>query len=313
MTAVTSPVNLVVGYRYDLDGNRRKLFYTDTTAVTYSFDNADRLQSLQDWTSRTTSYQYFADGHLKLTTNVNGTTATVSEDNAQRLTQMWNQTSTEATISQHTYTLDSVRTRTAVNETLAQVGGGTNTNNVTYGFDKLYRLAADGSTSYTYDPVGNRLTKGSTTYTYDRADRISMAGSTSYTVNANGNTTNRGSDSFTYDQANRLKTATVSGTTTTNTYDGDGKRTSQTVGNTTTSYVYDVGAGLPNVLSDGARKYVYGLGLAYTVDTSNNVQVYQIDGLGSVRALTDSSGSVVQTYLTDAFEVIMASAIVFPK
>ncbi len=141
----------------------------------------------------------------------------------------------------------------------------------------------------------------------DRADRITAAGSTSSTVNANGNMTTRGSDSFTDDQANRLKTATVGGTTTTNVYDGDGKRASQIVGSSTTSYVYDVGNGLPTVLSDGTRKYVYGLGLAYTVDSGNVVQVYQTDGLGSVRALTDGTGTVVQTYLTDAFGVPTAT------
>jgi hypothetical protein len=75
----------------------------------------------------------------------------------------------------------------------------------------------------------------------------------------------------------------VGGTTTTNVYDGDGKRASQTVGSTTTSYFYDVGGGLPVVLSDGSRKYVWGLGLAYTVDSGNNAQVYQTDGLGSVK------------------------------
>ncbi len=129
------------------------------------------------------------------------------------------------------------------------------------------------------------------------------SGSTSYTVNANGNTTNRGSDTFAYDQANWLKTATVGGSTTTNTDDGDGKRASQTVGGTTTTCDYDVQRSLPVVLSDGSRKYVWGLGLAYTVDSGNNAQVYQTDGLGSVRAITDSTGTVVQTYLTDAFGV----------
>jgi YD repeat-containing protein len=146
-TSVTSPGSVVVGSRYDLDGNRRKLIYPDNTAVTYTFDNADRLGSLQDWASRTTSYQYFPDSHLKLVTNPNGTTQTISEDNAQRTTQVWNQQSGGATISQHSYTLDGVGNRTAVNETLAQVGGGTTTNNVTYGYDRLYRLTSDGSTA----------------------------------------------------------------------------------------------------------------------------------------------------------------------
>ncbi len=43
------------------------------------------------------------------------------------------------------------------------------------------------------------------------------------------------------------------------------------MGSSTTSYVYDVNASLPNVLADGTFKYVYGLGLAYAVDSSGNV------------------------------------------
>jgi RHS repeat-associated protein len=141
-------------------------------------------------------------------------------------------------------------------------------------------------------------------YSYDHADRITAAGSTGYTVDANGNTTVRGGDNFAYDQANRLKTATVGGTTTTYVYDGDGKRTSATVGtNSPITYAYDVGRSLATLLSDGSRKYVYGVGLAYTVDNSNAVQVYHTDALGSVRAMTDATGALVQTFQTDAFGV----------
>jgi RHS repeat-associated protein len=162
------------------------------------------------------------------------------------------------------------------------------------------------TTTYAYDPAGNRLTKtagAATAYTYDRADRITAAGATAYTVNANGNLTTRGADTFTYDQANRLKTAVISGTTTTYVYDGDGKVIRKTVGVTTTNYLYDVATDLPVLLSDGARKYVYGIGLAYTVDSANAVSVYHTDGLGSVRALTSITGTLVQTYQTDAFGV----------
>jgi RHS repeat-associated protein len=72
---------------------------------------------------------------------------------------------------------------------------------------------------------------------------------------------------------------------------------------TTTSDVYDVNAGLPVVLDDGSRKYVWGLSLAYAVDTAGNIEVYHTDGLGSVRAITDGSGNVVQTYRRDEFGV----------
>ncbi len=71
---------------------------------------------------------------------------------------------------------------------------------------------------------------------------------------------------YTIDQANRLKSATIAGATSTYTYDGDGKRVSKTVGGVTTSYVYDANRSLPDVLTDGSLKYVYGLGLAYAVE-----------------------------------------------
>ena len=275
--------------------------------MTYSYDQAGRLQSLTDWANRTTSYTYFPDGNLKTATNVDGSTATYAYDNSQRLTQVLNQNGT-STLDQHTYTLDSVGNRTQVAEVLAQVGGGSISPTTTYSYDRLYRLLGDGTNTYTYDPVGNRLSWGATSYTYDRADRITAAGSTTYAVNANGNLTGRGADVFAYDQANRLKSATVGGTASTYTFDGDGKRASSTVGSTTRSFVYDVSGKLPLLLTDGTRKYVYRTGLAYETDMAGNVQtVSHADGLGSVRALTDGSGNLIQTYKTDPFGVPTAT------
>ncbi len=190
---------------------------------------------------------------------------------------------------------------------------------IDYTYDHLYRLTAvstsdltDGtssSASYSYDPLGNRLSKvaGTTTtsYSYDRADRITSAAGTSYMVNASGNLVARGTDRFGYDQANRLTSASVGGTTSASVYDGDGKRASKTAGTITTSYVYDVVGGLPVVLDDGTQKYIWGAGgLAYSVNkTSAAVAVYNTDGLGSVRALSDSTGTVFQAYQTDEFGV----------
>ncbi len=67
--------------------------------------------------------------------------------------------------------------------------------------------------------------------------------------------------------------------------------------------MYDGNTCIPSVLTGGTLKYVYGLGLAFAVDTSGNVQVYHADGLGSVRAITnlDDRISVIETDQTDAF------------
>jgi RHS repeat-associated protein len=144
------------------------------------------------------------------------------------------------------------------------------------------------------------------TYSYDRADRISSAGATSYTVNANGNLTARGSDSFSYDQANRLTGTTVGSVTASYAYDGAGKRATKTVGSTATNYVYDVNRGLPVLLEDGTQRYVWGLGLAYAVE-SGAALVYHVDGLGSVRAITNGSAAVVQTYESDEFGIPLSA------
>jgi hypothetical protein len=44
-------------------------------------------------------------------------------------------------------------------------------------------------------------------------------------------------------------------------------------------------------------------GLAHTVDSTGDVAVAHADGLGSIRALTDTTGSAVQTYRTEEFGV----------
>jgi len=195
-------------------------------------------------------------------------------------------------------------------------GSNISQSSTNYTYDNLYRLTGAvgpmDATSYTDDPTGNRLSKvlggTTTTSTYDKADRTLTAGSTNDTVNAAGNMTARRSEAFAYDQPNRLTGPSVGGATSTYNYDGDGKRTSKTVAGVTISYVYDVAGGLPVLLDDGARKYVWGAGgLAFTVDkTTAAVQVYHTDGLGSVRAITDSTGSVTQTYRTDEFGVPIA-------
>jgi RHS repeat-associated protein len=63
----------------------------------------------------------------------------------------------------------------------------------------------------------------------------------------------------------------------------------------------DVNRGLPVLLKDSTRLYVWGVGLAYAVDSSGNIEVHHADGLGSVRALTNGSANVETTYLTDPF------------
>ncbi|MFN0070901.1 MAG: RHS repeat domain-containing protein, partial [Chloroflexota bacterium] len=181
----------------------------------------------------------------------------------------------------------------------------------TYSYDNLYRLTQAtnpwAGTTYSYDPVGNRLTSviagASSSYTSDKVDRLTAVGGTTYTNDANGNRTGRGADTFTYDLANRLTQAAISGGSTTNyAYDGDGKRMCSSTPCTTPEYVYDVNRGLPVILQDGTKQYIWGQGLAYTV-SGPSIAVHHNDGLGSTRAVTTAAGQVESSYLTDDFGV----------
>jgi len=134
-----------------------------------------------------------------------------------------------------------------------------------------------GSSEYWYDLANNRTQRVqgpdgeqvTTAYTYTKADHLLTAGPVTVTVDQNGNLTRRlgGSvdDTFVYDQANRLVRAVIyeSGTpaTTTYTYDGDGMRRSKSStlpGSTAAAYVHDVNRGLPVLLDDGTRSFVWG-------------------------------------------------------
>jgi len=126
--------------------------------------------------------------------------------------------------------------------------------------------------------------------------------------------TSRAPDSFAWDAENHMTSATVSSTTTTFAYNGNGLRDSLTTGGNTTTFTWDPStglragsaAGIPQVLDDGAFKYVYGLGRIAEVSGSNTYY-YLTDGLGSVMALCNSSGTVLNSYEYDVFGAVRSS------
>ncbi len=165
----------------------------------------------------------------------------------------------------------------------------------------------DGTTSYLYDAVGNRqqlLVNGTmaNTYSYDADDRL---GSDSY--DADGNTINSLGIGNVYDFENHM----ITHGTVAMVYDGDGNRVSETVGGVTTSYLVDTQnptgyAQVVDELQSGTvtRTYSFGLERISETQTLNSVlttSFYGYDGHGSVRQLTNSAGTVTDTYDYDAF------------
>ncbi|HEX9043447.1 MAG TPA: hypothetical protein VF802_00345, partial [Candidatus Limnocylindrales bacterium] len=152
-------------------------------------------------TTATVTYGYDPASELTSTVNPDGVTARATYDAAGRLAEIAN-TESSGTLSRFTYALDAAGNRTelttsvgttyysydALNRLLASCTGGSC---VPPGAQPLACLActpgaiarpaattspnpSDTLTSFTYDPVGNRLTQvtylGTTSYTYDAAD-----------------------------------------------------------------------------------------------------------------------------------------------
>jgi RHS repeat-associated protein len=97
-------------------------------------------------------------------------------------------------------------------------------------------------------------------------------------------------------------------------YDGDGNRVQETAGGTTTKYLVDDNnpTGETQVVEElvgGAvqRTYTYGHALI-SENQASGVSFYGYDGLGSVRFLTNASGTVTDRYDYDAFGTLMSTS-----
>src|SRR6267142_6556394 len=176
-----------------------------------------------------------------------------------------------------------------------------------------------GIPAYAY-AVGNRTQKVSTLpgypgglSNYNANDRLSTD-----TYDNDGNTTVSNGVGYAYDFENHLVQA---GAGISFVYDGDGNRVSKTVAGVTTQYLVDTQnpTGYPQVVYESfsggtapnreqSHTFSYGLELvnearSYVVNgqSANSVIYFDYDGHGSVRALTDNSGTVTDTYDYDAF------------
>ncbi len=231
----------------------------------------------------------------------NGLTTSYSYDSANRLLAI-----AQPTVGDRTYTYDPLSNRL----TLTDPAGTT-----TIGYDPLSQVtsldypagffAAD--TSYLYDGVGNRLreTVNGTpaNYSPNSLNQYRQRETQTFTYDGNGNLTNDQTTTFAYDSEHRLVSASAN--TSRYAYDPFGRRLSNTVGGTTTRFLYDGEQLIAETDAAGAvqAKYVFGAGLdePLRLERAGTFTYYHADGLGSIVALTDGSGAVLERYQYDAF------------
>lgn len=316
----TDPFNQTVTYTYDAMGNRASLTYPDGKVISYEYDDIDRLTQVTDWNSQSTSYTYNVLGRIVTVLRPNGVHSSYSYDDAGRLVDLQHLLGTQTLASYH-YTYDSFGNRTNVVESFIQTSMNAT---IDYTYDSLNRLtqanySTNRSHQYTYDAVGNRLSQittvnGSSTtipYTYDAANRLASVSGTAYNWDANGNLLRAGQTVYSYDTANRLTETHPFHSVSSSEqffYNGLGdrlkyQRTDLRGRVTTTNYTLDLNAGLTQVLSDGAYTYTYGLERIAQVNATMS-QYFLSDAIGSVRQLTDATGTVTLTKAYDPYGVV---------
>ncbi len=301
-------------HSYDASGNRTQMTDAAGTSV-YTYDELGRVKTYRR-AARGLDYQYDTAGNVTRRTSTDGTIVDLTYDNDGRMGTIVSAGLTT------TYGYDAAGN--LLTTTLPAANGYVETR----AYDRDGRLTEvrnqKGATvlsrsTYTLDPVGNRLSKqtttGTETYTYDVLDRLTEACFTvacaapgdnfrRYTYDPLGNrlteARDTGTTTYAYDAADQLTGTTGPGGAVAYTYDLDGRQTSAgsrtfswaqpdrlastRLGNTTTTYAYD---------GDGLRT------LASTGNQANKKTQYDWDpnaGLAQLVAERNGSGTLVRRY-----------------
>ena len=215
-----------------------------------------------------------------------------------------------STIDGASYGLDNAGNRTSKTDRLANV-----TSNYTY--DQIYDLTqvtqgTNTTESYSYDAVGNRLSSlGVASYAYNNSNELTSTPNVTYSYDNNGNvlskTDSTGTTTYTWDFENRLTSVTLpgSGGTVNFKYDPLGHRIYKNSVNGTSVYAYDSDNLLEETNTSGAvvARYADGPNTDEPLAELRGgaISYYEADGLGSVSSLSDTAGTLAETYSYDAF------------
>ncbi|MBF6612094.1 MAG: RHS repeat protein, partial [Chloroflexi bacterium] len=332
-----------VGYNYDIGGRLTSLVYPGTTGtgiVTRGYDDANRLTSVQDWlsppSSHTTQFGYNDDGALTSVGYPNGVTMQVGRDAASEVISMTDKLGASSPFLSMTYTHDAV----GVIQSSVEPGSLGAATPHSYQYDQQYHLTSDkvgsnplqGSTSTWQLDAATEITRTTSfvalsgvnttsTRTYDAANELKSLlekqGTTTtkdlrFTFNSDGertqlyNKVSGATTTYRYDAAERLTSSGAAANPTNYRYNGDGVRVSKSTGLSSNSYVWGAGQDL---LQDNTSSYIYGPGgMLVEAVQGTTPYYYHADQLGSIRAITNSSGAVSNTYTYDAYGNTTASA-----
>jgi RHS repeat-associated protein len=303
-----------IGYVYDANGNRTQMT-TPWGNFNYQYDTLNRLTTIINPQSMQFRFEYDSSGRRTRLIYPNGVETAYTYDQAgQPLSIIHSRTGDNAVIGKSTYSYDAAGNRTQMTDL-------TGTHN--YSYDDLHRLvsanhpplsgSAHQNELFTYDATGNRLADAqAATYSYDAADRLLGNSSYTYVSDASGSIITQTkvgtglAKEYTYDSSGKLVGIKSPSTmVATYKYSPTGKRWEKNIGGTITRYVYDGENLLATLDSNNALLTLATQGLEIdspmALHTLGRDYFPHADALGSVVALTDEAGTVVETIAYEAF------------
>lgn len=277
-----------VGYAYDAASNRTRIAWPDNWRALYEYDPLNRLSAVR----------YDADGNG----TVDGTLALYASNTLSQTTGVrrgvasWG---SGVTATDLTWEPDGDL------DTLLHAMSGEQAS-FAYDYDQSGKLTSDvKSASYRYQPPATTTVSYSTgsaaSNTYVLDQYASAAGQTpSYDLS--GNRTLLAGLTTTHDSENRLASASKTGMSVTYLYDAAGRRTMKDFSTGGTDIIF-VSAGDMEIADYSGttllRRYVPGLRVddrVAMIESTGAISYYHADRIGSVVAVTNSSGVVSDRY-----------------
>lgn len=318
-----------INYSYDIPGRTRQVTYPGGRSITEHTDARTRLDHIDDGSSPPSIVQYTYDPGDRVTSRAyrNGT-STAYNYNGNNWTLSVEHSLGAARIAGFGYAYDNEGNKAY--EQKLHDAANSDTNSQAYQYDAVNRLIAyqvgtlvgstvpspSTQTAYTLDPVGNWNSKTTDAVTQNRqhntVNELIQIDAVNLSYDADGNLLSDGVYMYAYDEENRLAQVTRmsdSAVVGQYQYDALNRRVSKIANPagspSTTFYYYDDRRIIEEQDGGGITQatYVYGAGVdeILTADRGAQTYYYHQNALGSVAAVTDSTGGAVERYSYDGY------------